>query len=186
MKKGLFAVVMAVTLSALSAFSSMAASGINTNEEALLKEFEAGVDTKADLLGAEIVTQWKAEAANALVQVDLDASACSALSQGIKDAVATVAPITTRRGLKNASGDVVKAVNAISQNYGMTVTLSDNGYAKVTIKTESGQTTTVGDNKKAVNQTGFGLLQTVVSLGAAILVLGGALLVYRRRRMFAA
>ena len=177
--------MMVFVLSALSAFTAMAASGLNTNEEALLKEFEDGVDTKADLLGAEIVTQWKAEAANALAQVDLDADACAKLSQGIKDAVAYVAPITTRRGLKNASPEVVKNVNAISQNYGMTVTLADNGFAKVTIKTESGQSTTVGDNKKAVNQTGFGLLQTVIALAAAAMVLGGSVYAVRKYRMFA-
>ena len=185
MKKGFAALLMVFALAAVSAFSAMAASGINTNEEALLKEFEAGVDTKADLLGAEIVTQWKAEAANALTQVDLDASACAELSQGIKDAVAAVADITTRKGLKAKSPDVVKLVNAVSQKYGMTVTLSDTGYAKVTIKTESGKTTTVGDNKKAVNQTGFGLLQTIVVLGILVSLFVGAFVSIRRYRLFA-
>ena len=185
MKKGVLAFLMVAVITALSSFTAMAASGLNTNEEALLKEFEAGVDTKADLLPAEVNTQWKNEAANALAQVDLDANACAELSQGIKDAVAAVAPITTRRDLKAASADVCAAVNKISQKYGMTVTLADNGFAKVTIKTADGKTTTVADTAKAVNQTGFGLLQTIVALGAMISLIGGALIVSRKIRLFA-
>lgn len=184
MKKGILTLVMALVMSVLAIMPAMAASGLNSNEEALLKEFEAGVDTKADLLGATIVAQWKNEAANALAQVDLDANACADLSQGIKNAVASVKDITTRRGLKAAAPGVVSAVNAISQKYGMTVTVSDKGYAKVTITTAAGKTV-AGDNGRAVHQTGFGMAQTAAVCSFMIVLLIGAVALIRRQRLFA-
>ncbi|MBR3403147.1 MAG: hypothetical protein IKG67_13035 [Parasporobacterium sp.] len=195
MKKFL-AVIISVVVVLSMALPTFAASGINSNEEALLAKFSALVMSWDSVLGTShkdggrISAEYISEAENALTQVDLDAAACADLSAAIDAAekVATDAGAKTRADLGAILPDVLKVVNATSEKYGMTVTVDyvahgvGSDYATVTITTPKGQTSG-GSTKPAVNQTGaMGMGGTYAVLGglfAAFIV--GIVLISRRR-----
>ena len=180
--KKLLAIIISVTVVLSMALPTFAASGVNSDEEALLAKFSALVMSWDSVLGTSrkdggsISAQYISEAENALTQVDLDAAACADLSAAIDAAekVATDAGAKTRADLGDVLPEVLKVVNATSEKYGMTVTVDfvahgvGSDYATVTVTTPSGPTSG-GSTKPAVNQTG------AMGMGGTFAVIGGLL-----------
>lgn len=88
MKKIVSILVAAVLVLSLAA-TAFAARGISADEEALLTKFKAAVDEYAEYSPAH-AAQFKNEAANALMKVDLDAAACADLAASIDKVSAAI------------------------------------------------------------------------------------------------
>ncbi len=192
MKKRLLAVVLSLVLVFGSAMTVFAASGVNSDEQAMLDKFSGVVNTWASVLSTSptdngnIANQYIAEATNALMQVDLNADACKDLSNTI-DAVASLLEskgCTTRSDLKAALPEVLSLVNGTSQKYGMTVSVDTaSGYAKVTIKTAEGKETEAASTKDAVNQTGVDMTATLAVVAAILFVFAFGVFVIRKDKL---
>ncbi|MBO6157727.1 MAG: hypothetical protein J6P72_00540 [Firmicutes bacterium] len=190
--KKLFAVLMVLMLSVLMAVPAFAADGVSTDEEALKAEFDAVVDKWVGVVGDKngLQNQYKTEAANALAKVELDKAACDDLSATIKavDALLSSKGVANRSDLRNALPEVLSLVNKTANKYGMTVEVNNkrgdakDGYATVTVKING---TTAAETAKPVNQTGFGLVQTVAVCGVVVALVAGAVITARKQRLFA-
>jgi len=190
--KKLFAVLMVLMLSVLMAVPAFAADGVSTDEEALKAEFDAVVDKWVGKVGDKngLQNQYKTEAANALAKVELDKAACDDLSATIKavDALLESKKVANRSDLRNALPEVLSLVNNTANKYGMTVEVNNkrgdakDGYATVTVKING---TTAAETAKPVNQTGFGLVQTVAVCGVVVALVAGAVITARKQRLFA-
>ena len=192
MKKRLLAVVLSLVLVFGSAMTVFAASGVNSDEQAMLDKFSGLVNSWASVLSTSpadngnIANQYIAEATNALMQVDLNADACKDLSNTI-DAVASLLETkgcSTRDDLKTVLPEVLSLVNGTSQKYGMTVSVDTaTGYAKVTIKTAEGKDTEAASTKDAVNQTGVDMTATLAVVAAILFVFAFGVFVIRKDKL---
>ena len=189
MKKRLFALVLSLVLVLSSAVTVFAASGVSSDEQALLDKFSGVVNSWASVLstspkdGGNIANQYIGEATNALMQVDLSADACADLSNTI-DAVVAIAEkdgCKTRSDLKASLPEILSTVNATSQKYGMTVSVdTSTGYAKVTITTEDGKKSEAASTKDAVNQTGIDFTSTIAVVAALLFVFAFGVFMIRK------
>lgn len=189
MKKRFFALVLSLVLVFSSAVTVFAASGVNSDEQALLDKFSGVVNSWASVLstspkdGGNIANQYIAEATNALMQVDLSADACNDLSTTIDAVVGIIEKngCATRADLKAALPEILQTVNATSQKYGMTVSVdTSTGYATVTITTEKGDKTEAASTKAAVNQTGVDFTATLGVIAAVIFVFAFGVFMIRK------
>ncbi len=178
MKKGLFAFVLAALLSVTFAIPAFAAE-INADEQKVYDEFAAVVDGKS-WLKDEFKNQYKTEAQNALLKVDLDANACAEFSQVVKDVDAELAGCNSQKEAKQHLNTILKIINDVAGKYNMKVSVNAKNYAVVTVNGSVVATTATG-----VNQTGFGLAQTALVLAAAVATLAGAFVVARKNSLFA-
>jgi len=108
--------------------------GINSAEEVLYAKFCANVDVYGYLSPAH-AAQFKGEALNALMKVDLDSQVCNDLSTGI-DAVmgfAAARGIDTIAEAKAAIPAIMSLVNSFANKYGMSVAISAQGFVTVCI-----------------------------------------------------
>lgn len=186
-KKSLIATLMAVLLCAVFATPAFAGT-MNSNETEIYNKFCNCVDSKVpQLLGEQRAGSFKGWAEKTLTndEIDLDKAACDELNAKLDEVMAYIDDpangIVDRPTASAAYPTIAKMINEVSEKYGMTVvvenTLKD---GKVLVNGK-----VVGDTKNTVNQTGFGLTQTVVVSAAAVATLCGAYFVARKNRLFA-
>ena len=184
MKKVITLMIAAAAVFCL-AFTAMAASGVSTDEQALLDKFSAFITSwSAAHPGDEAAAnQYISEATNALVQVDLDAAACADLAAAI-DKVEALSKTNGWASNADAWADreaVLQIVNPTANKYNMNVTLdSATHYATVTITTPAGPTPG-GSTRPAVNQTGVDMTATIIVIAVLAAVFGTVVVISRRR-----
>ena len=176
MKKGFLALLMAAVLSVIFVTPALAAD-LSSNEQTLYDEFVADVEKWRPVLGNETANTYEAQARSALLQVDLDATACKEFSQAIKDVMAVLdkGNPQTRHEMMQYAPECVSIVNKVGSKYGIQIAVGAHGVVTITI-----QGKTVANTGSTVKQTGFGLAQTIAVGVASIAVLGGALAVSRK------
>ena len=183
--KKIITLVIAVVSVFCMAFTAMAASGVSSDEQALLDKFSAFITSwsAAHPGDEDAANQYIAEATNALIQVDLDAAACADLAAAI-DKVEALSKSKGWASNADAWADreaVLQIVNPTANKYNMNVTLdSATHYATVTITTPAGPTPG-GSTRPAVNQTGVDMTATIVVIVALLAVFGTAVVISRRK-----
>ncbi len=196
-RKFLTYIVLSLLLVLVSSTGVFAASGVSSDEQALLDKFSgvvtkwAGVVVSDDTKKTNIQNQYISEATNALTQVDLDVAACDDLAATIDAVDSLLASKGVKNGadLRAALPDVVATVNATANKYGMTVSVvndasaANDGYATVKITTETGEKTTAGGTKGAVNQTGFTYTATIIILSILALLFVACVVVTRKKNL---
>lgn len=170
MKKRLFAVVLMVVLVMSLSMTALAA-GVTSDENAVLEHFSQVINKHKGNIGSRNLSQYIAEATNALNAVDLDAAACKDLDNAVTavDNYLT-ANVKSKGDAKAKLPDILNIVNTTSQKYGMTVSVDVNtGVATVTI----GGNVVSRPGTSIVNQTGINTTITVVCLAAIAFVVAG-------------
>jgi len=185
MKKRVTALVMMVVLVACMSIPAFAASGISSDEQAVLDKFMGVVNKYATYLGTEHVNQYKAEAERVLIALDFDSAACTELSKGVDEMDSYLAGqgIDSKAKMKAALPGAVDIANKWGGKYfSIKVSVTDKGVASVTFTTPSpapapGQdipaqenTATVTVNNGIINQTGVDTTATVAVLGGVALI----------------
>lgn len=164
MKKIVSIVVVAMMVLSL-ALSAAAASGINKGEAELLEKFDKVVDGYS-YINKGLADQYKNEAENALIKVDLDDAAVKALSDCMDEVVAYAEKngINTVAAAKAAKADILAMVNAVANKYGINVSVGDNGQVSVTVNGDK-----VASNSGLVKQTGADMTVTYAVIGALVI-----------------
>ena len=177
---------MMVVLVACMSIPAFAASGISSDEQAVLDKFMGVVNKYATYLGTEHVNQYKAEAERVLVALDFDSAACSELSKGVDEIDTYLAGlgIDSKAKMKAALPGAVDIANKWGgKYYSIKVSVTDKGVASVTFalppapEPAPGQdipaqenTATVTVNNGIINQTGVDTTATVAVLGGVALI----------------
>lgn len=171
MKKRLFAIVLMVVLVMSLSMTALAA-GVSSDEKAVFDHFCQVLNKhKANIGNNRNISQYIAEATNALNYVDLDAAACKDLDA----CVTAVDNYLTANAKDRISGfnsaiPVCNIINATSQKYGMTVSIDTySTYATVTF----GGNAVARPGSGIVKQTGINTTVTVVCLAAIAFVVAG-------------
>ena len=157
MKKGFLALLMAAILSVICVTPAYAAS-ISANEQATYDEFAAAIEKWRPVLGNETANTYLSQARSTLLQVELDATACSEFSQAVKDVCAVLdkGNPQTRSEMMKYAPECAGIVNKVGSKYGIQIAVGAHGVVTITI-----QGKTVASTGSTVKQTGFGLAQTI-------------------------
>lgn len=196
--KKIVSILLAAVLVLSLAATAFAACGITADEEALLTKFKAAVDEYAEYSPSH-AAQFKNEAANALMKVDLDAAACAELAACIDNVSAAIKEVYDSVGIGSTcvkvgthtntsvnQGDllllkaaaiknaprILAMVNDVVNKYGMNVSLSETFYATVTFTTVTvnADGTTSTSTDKASNGGAKIVKQTGVDMTATYAV----------------
>lgn len=171
MKKRIIAIVMLVVMVMTLSMTAFAAGGVTTEENAVLEHFSQVINKHKEKIGASHISQYIAEATNALNAVDLDSAACKDLDAcvtAVDNYLTNNCP--NKWDAKNKLPEILAIVNATSQKYGMTVSVDSNtAVATVTINGSVVGRTGTG----IVNQTGLNTTITVVALATLTFVVAG-------------
>lgn len=187
MKKRIIAIVMMVVMVMCLSMTAFAANGVSSEENAVLEHFIQVLNKHKANIGPGNITQYIAEATNALNYADLNSAACKDLDNAVTavDNYLT-ANVKSRNDARNKLPDVLNIVNTTSQKYGMTVSVDTNtGFATVTFgNTVIART---GGGVGIVNQTGVNTTITVVALAAVAFVVAGiaSIVISRKNKVVA-